>query len=129
MAGVREESRNTEPDRGFLGGRQRPRDRARLRPRDRNGHRGDPPLDQRGRRRGRQGGPGGLPRLGLDPRHRAGPPLLPLQDAARAPRAACPVWSWPPVIERVRLFFRYKMLLEEHFEELRDWSPWRTART
>ena len=40
--------------------------------------------------------------------------------AVKAARAAFPGWSATPVIERTRLFFRYKMLLEEHFEELRD---------
>ena len=43
-----------------------------------------------------------------------------VDEAVRAARAAFPGWSSTPVIERVRLFFRYKMLLEEHFEELRD---------
>jgi malonate-semialdehyde dehydrogenase (acetylating)/methylmalonate-semialdehyde dehydrogenase len=40
--------------------------------------------------------------------------------AVEAARAAFPGWSSTPVIERTRIFFRYKMLLEEHFEELRD---------
>ena len=40
--------------------------------------------------------------------------------AVEAARSAFPGWSATPVIERTRLFFRYKMLLEEHFEELRD---------
>lgn len=40
--------------------------------------------------------------------------------AVRAAEAAFPGWSSTPVTERIRLFFRFKMLLEEHFEELRD---------
>lgn len=40
--------------------------------------------------------------------------------AARAAEAAFEVWSKTPVVQRVQVLFRYKMLLEEHFEELRD---------
>ena len=40
--------------------------------------------------------------------------------AVKAAEAAFPGWSSTPVVERTRLFFRFKMLLEEHFEELRD---------
>ena len=40
--------------------------------------------------------------------------------AVEAARAAFPGWSSTPAVERTRLFFRFKMLLEEHFEELRD---------
>jgi len=29
-------------------------------------------------------------------------------------------WAFTPVVERARVLFRFKMLLEEHFEELRD---------
>jgi malonate-semialdehyde dehydrogenase (acetylating)/methylmalonate-semialdehyde dehydrogenase len=35
-----------------------------------------------------------------------------------AAAAAYPEWSRTPVMERTRLMFRYKMLLEEHYEEL-----------
>ena len=40
--------------------------------------------------------------------------------AVEAARAAFPGWSSTPVVERARLLFRFKMLLEEHFDELRD---------
>jgi malonate-semialdehyde dehydrogenase (acetylating) / methylmalonate-semialdehyde dehydrogenase len=40
--------------------------------------------------------------------------------AVEAAKAAFPGWSATPVTERARLLFRFKMLLEEHFEELRD---------
>ena len=43
-----------------------------------------------------------------------------VDSAVGAARAAFPGWSATPVVERARLFFRYKMLLEEHFGELRD---------
>ena len=38
--------------------------------------------------------------------------------AVAAAAAAYPAWSRTAVMERVRLMFRYKALLEEHFEEL-----------
>jgi malonate-semialdehyde dehydrogenase (acetylating)/methylmalonate-semialdehyde dehydrogenase len=38
--------------------------------------------------------------------------------AVQAAAAAYPSWSRTPVMERVRLMFRFKALLEEHFEEL-----------
>ncbi len=38
--------------------------------------------------------------------------------AVRAAERAFPVWSRTPLLERVRLMFRFKALLEEHFEEL-----------
>src|SRR5258706_9682023 len=38
--------------------------------------------------------------------------------AVRAAVHAFPKWSKTPVMERVRLMFRYKAVLEEHFEEL-----------
>ncbi|TMF68195.1 MAG: CoA-acylating methylmalonate-semialdehyde dehydrogenase [Chloroflexi bacterium] len=38
--------------------------------------------------------------------------------AVKAATAAFPSWSRTAVMERVRLMFRYKSLLEEHFEEL-----------
>ena len=38
--------------------------------------------------------------------------------AVRAAASAYESWSRTPVMERVRLMFRYKALLEEHFEEL-----------
>ena len=40
--------------------------------------------------------------------------------AVKAAGAAFPGWAATPVPERARLLFRFKMLLEEHFEELRD---------
>ena len=40
--------------------------------------------------------------------------------AVKAAQAAFPKWSATPVIQRTQVLFRYKMLLEEHFEELRD---------
>jgi malonate-semialdehyde dehydrogenase (acetylating) / methylmalonate-semialdehyde dehydrogenase len=43
-----------------------------------------------------------------------------VRRAVEAAEAAFPQWSHTPVVERARLLFRYKMLLEEHFEELRD---------
>jgi malonate-semialdehyde dehydrogenase (acetylating)/methylmalonate-semialdehyde dehydrogenase len=39
-------------------------------------------------------------------------------QAVAAAAAAFPEWSRTPVMERTRLMFRYKMLLEEHCEEL-----------
>jgi malonate-semialdehyde dehydrogenase (acetylating)/methylmalonate-semialdehyde dehydrogenase len=39
-------------------------------------------------------------------------------QAVAAAAAAYPEWSRTPVMERTRLMFRYKMLLEEHYEEL-----------
>src|SRR5437660_2515725 len=41
-----------------------------------------------------------------------------VDEAVRAARAAYAEWSKTAVMERVRLMFRYKALLEEHFEEL-----------
>ncbi|HVS05554.1 MAG TPA: aldehyde dehydrogenase family protein, partial [Candidatus Dormibacteraeota bacterium] len=38
--------------------------------------------------------------------------------AVAAAAAAFPAWSRTPLMERVRLMFRYKATLEEHFEEL-----------
>lgn len=40
--------------------------------------------------------------------------------AVEAAQAAFPEWSSTPVVTRTQVLFRYKMLLEEHFEELRD---------
>ncbi len=40
--------------------------------------------------------------------------------AVKAAQAAFPEWSSTPVVARTQVLFRYKMLLEEHFEELRD---------
>jgi malonate-semialdehyde dehydrogenase (acetylating)/methylmalonate-semialdehyde dehydrogenase len=40
--------------------------------------------------------------------------------AVRKAREAFPGWAATPVTERARLLFRFKMLLEENFEELRD---------
>src|SRR5919202_3222122 len=39
-------------------------------------------------------------------------------QAVAAAAEAYPEWSHTPVMERTRLMFRYKALLEEHFEEL-----------
>jgi malonate-semialdehyde dehydrogenase (acetylating) / methylmalonate-semialdehyde dehydrogenase len=38
--------------------------------------------------------------------------------AVQAARAAFPGWAATPVVERARLLFRYKMLLEDHLDEL-----------
>jgi malonate-semialdehyde dehydrogenase (acetylating) / methylmalonate-semialdehyde dehydrogenase len=40
--------------------------------------------------------------------------------AVKAAEAAFPEWSRTPVMKRTQVLFRYKMLLDEHFEELRD---------
>src|SRR5919106_3988938 len=40
--------------------------------------------------------------------------------AVKAAEAAFEDWSKTPVVKRIQVLFRYKMLLEEHFEELRD---------
>ena len=40
--------------------------------------------------------------------------------AVKAAQAAFAEWSSTPVVKRTQVLFRYKMLLEEHFEELRD---------
>ena len=40
--------------------------------------------------------------------------------AVKAAKAAFEDWSKTPVVRRIQVLFRYKMLLEEHFEELRD---------
>src|SRR3712207_5775705 len=50
-------------------------------------------------------------------------PLSTREDVDRAVREAeeaFPAWAATPVVERARILFRFKMLLEEHFEELRD---------
>ena len=50
-------------------------------------------------------------------------PLSTKEDVDRAVKAAAAAfegWSKTPVTQRVQVLFRYKMLLEEHFEELRD---------
>jgi malonate-semialdehyde dehydrogenase (acetylating) / methylmalonate-semialdehyde dehydrogenase len=50
-------------------------------------------------------------------------PLSTKEDVDRAVKqaeAAFPGWAATPVIERTRVLFRFKALLEEHFEELRD---------
>src|SRR5829696_9319016 len=50
-------------------------------------------------------------------------PLSTAEDVDRAvkkAREAFPGWSSTPVVERARILFRFKALLEEHFEELRD---------
>ncbi len=41
-----------------------------------------------------------------------------LDQAVKAAQAAFPLWSGMPVKERVQVFFRYKVLLEKHLEEL-----------
>jgi malonate-semialdehyde dehydrogenase (acetylating)/methylmalonate-semialdehyde dehydrogenase len=43
-----------------------------------------------------------------------------LDRAVKKAEEAFPGWAATPVPERARLLFRFKMLLEEHFEELRD---------
>jgi malonate-semialdehyde dehydrogenase (acetylating) / methylmalonate-semialdehyde dehydrogenase len=40
--------------------------------------------------------------------------------AVKAAEAAFPDWSRTPVVKRTQVLFRYKTLLDEHFEELRD---------
>jgi malonate-semialdehyde dehydrogenase (acetylating)/methylmalonate-semialdehyde dehydrogenase len=50
-------------------------------------------------------------------------PLSTAEDVDRAVKkaaAAFPSWASTPVPERARILFRFKALLEEHFEELRD---------
>jgi len=50
-------------------------------------------------------------------------PLSTAEDLDRAVKKAeeaFPGWAATPVIERARFLFRFKALLEEHFEELRD---------
>ena len=50
-------------------------------------------------------------------------PLSTKEDVDRAVKAAAAAfegWSKTPVTQRVQVLFRYKMLLDEHFEELRD---------
>lgn len=50
-------------------------------------------------------------------------PLSTTEDIDRAVRKAkeaFPGWAATPVTERARILFRFKMLLEENFEELRD---------
>jgi malonate-semialdehyde dehydrogenase (acetylating)/methylmalonate-semialdehyde dehydrogenase len=50
-------------------------------------------------------------------------PLSTDEDVDRAvtkAKEAFPAWSATPVVERARLLFRFKELLEVHFEELRD---------
>src|SRR5918995_534625 len=50
-------------------------------------------------------------------------PLSTAEDLDRAVKQAAeafPGWAATPVVERARILFRFKMLLEEHFEELRD---------
>jgi malonate-semialdehyde dehydrogenase (acetylating)/methylmalonate-semialdehyde dehydrogenase len=43
-----------------------------------------------------------------------------LDRAVKAAQAAFAEWSATPVVQRTQVLFRYKMLLDEHFEELRD---------
>ncbi|MDN5698339.1 MAG: CoA-acylating methylmalonate-semialdehyde dehydrogenase [Rubrobacter sp.] len=53
----------------------------------------------------------------------ANTPLCTKEDLDRAVKAASAVfesWSATPVVNRTQVLFRYKALLEEHFEELRD---------
>src|ERR1051326_2794360 len=38
--------------------------------------------------------------------------------AVQAPAAAFPAWMETPPVERARIFFKFKMLLEENFEDL-----------
>ncbi len=41
-----------------------------------------------------------------------------VNDAVEAAHAAFPAWRDTPVVERARLFFRYRQLLEENFERI-----------
>jgi malonate-semialdehyde dehydrogenase (acetylating)/methylmalonate-semialdehyde dehydrogenase len=41
-----------------------------------------------------------------------------VNDAVEAAATAFPAWWETPPVERARIFFKFKMLLEEHFEEL-----------
>jgi malonate-semialdehyde dehydrogenase (acetylating)/methylmalonate-semialdehyde dehydrogenase len=41
-----------------------------------------------------------------------------LNAAVRAAAAAFPAWSTTPIKERVQVFYRYRTLLEQHFDEL-----------
>jgi malonate-semialdehyde dehydrogenase (acetylating)/methylmalonate-semialdehyde dehydrogenase len=43
-----------------------------------------------------------------------------LDRAVKKAEEAFPGWAATPVVERARLLFRFKMLLEEHFEELQS---------
>ena len=43
-----------------------------------------------------------------------------VDGAVKAADAAFKDWAATPVIQRIQVLFRYKMLLEEHFEESRD---------
>jgi malonate-semialdehyde dehydrogenase (acetylating) / methylmalonate-semialdehyde dehydrogenase len=50
-------------------------------------------------------------------------PLSTAEDVDRAVKKAeeaFPGWSATPVVQRIQVLFRFKALLEEHFEELRD---------
>jgi malonate-semialdehyde dehydrogenase (acetylating)/methylmalonate-semialdehyde dehydrogenase len=50
-------------------------------------------------------------------------PLSTREDVDRTVKAASAAftdWAATPVIRRIQVLFRFKMLLEEHFEELRD---------
>jgi malonate-semialdehyde dehydrogenase (acetylating) / methylmalonate-semialdehyde dehydrogenase len=50
-------------------------------------------------------------------------------EAVAAAVAAYPAWARTPVMERTRLMFRYKALLEEHFEELAVIVTWHHGKT
>jgi malonate-semialdehyde dehydrogenase (acetylating)/methylmalonate-semialdehyde dehydrogenase len=41
-----------------------------------------------------------------------------VDEAVQAAAAAFPAWMETPPTERARVLFRFKMLLEDHFEEL-----------
>lgn len=41
-----------------------------------------------------------------------------VEEAVESAAAAFPCWTETPPVERARIFFKFKMLLEEHFEEL-----------
>ncbi|MGH3088788.1 MAG: CoA-acylating methylmalonate-semialdehyde dehydrogenase [Rubrobacteraceae bacterium] len=43
-----------------------------------------------------------------------------LDAAVRKAEEAFPAWAATPVVERARVLFKFKALLEDHFEELRD---------
>ena len=52
-----------------------------------------------------------------------------VEAAVRAATSAFPGWSRTPVMERVRLMFRFKQLLEDHFEELAAIITWHHGKT
>ena len=43
-----------------------------------------------------------------------------ISDAVQAAQAAFPAWSKTPVIQRCKILFKYRQLLEEHAQEFVD---------